>query len=459
MRNFQTKLWKRFQEFKEAPAIYTVEEGSRKTLDYWAWTRRLQNLAMGLMDAGFAAGTRMGFVTPNGRDWIDLAMATWLVGGCLVPLVPGRDREETLRCLGRSGCDWIVVVDNNERGRLRGPGGSLPSHLKWVFVDGEPAGDNTFDIEALEETGRDLIRRGHAKKLAKRIYQLDRDAPTLILFDPEPGEDAQGAFFSGVKVDRQLEGIARQMGLSDAEPAMVASMMSFGWFSSFLITIATLYRGHSICLTPTLSELCDEFETLQPTHLVCGPAYLEQLGNEWEQKLDDAPDLLKRLAGSNDADTSTLSRALGSIGERAARRFLYDPIRRQFGGKLEVIHVFGGRCPVGLHPILDNADIALLGHFGVPEAGLSHVEHPEARRPDSAGRPIEGVATKIDGARTGAVGELCLRGDTLFDDYWTGQGPRHVDDEGWLHTGQSARLKSGFLFLEDSDESPRSRDI
>lgn len=448
MRNFQTKFWKRFQEFKEAPAIYTVDGGSRKSLDFWAWTRRIQNLAMGLMDAGFKAGTRMGFVAPNGRDWLDLAMATWLVGGCLVPLVPGRNREETLRCLGRSGCDWIVVVDDNERARLRGPGGSLPPHLQWVFLDGQTTGKDSHAIDDLDETGRSFIRRGHAKKLAKRIYQLERDAPALILFDPEPDDDAEGALFSGIRVDRQLEGIARQMAIGDTEGASVASMMSFGWFSSFLITVATLYAGQSICLTPTLRDLSDEFEALRPTHLVCGPAYLEKLGTRWQQKLDDAPDLLKRLAGSDD-DASTLSRALGSLGERTARRFLYDPIRDEFGGKLEVIHVFGGRCPLGLHPILDGAGIALLGHFGIPEAGITHVEHPEARRPDSAGRPIEGVATKIDGAKTGEVGELCLRGDTIFDDYWAGEGPRHVDDDGWLHTGLQARMESGFLFLED----------
>ena len=448
MRNFQTKFWKRFQDFKEASAIYTVSDGSRETLTFWTWTRRIRNLAMGLMDAEFSAGTRLGLVAPNGRDWLDLAVATWLVGGCLVPVVPMRERRETLRCLGRSGCDWIAVVDDKARTHLRGPGGELPSHLQWVLFDANGSGDNTHALDELEERGRHLARRGHTKKLAKRIYELDRTAPAVIFFDPDPAEDAQGAFFSGEKIDHQLEGIARQMGLGDAEDTIVSSALSFGWFSSFLITMSALYAGHAVALAPTLRELSEEFETLRPTHLVCGPAYLEELGERWQQKLDEAPDLLKRLAGTDDTDTSTLSRALGTIGERAARRLLYDPIKSEFGGDLEVIHVFGGRCPLGLHPILDGAGIALLGHFGVAESGLTHVEHPEARRPDSAGRPIEGVATKIDGAGSGDVGELCVRGDTLFDDYWSGEGTRQVDEHGWLHTGYQARLESGFLFLE-----------
>ena len=448
MRNFPTKLWKRFQDYKEAPAVYTVDDGQREVLSYWAWTRRIQNLAMAMMDRGFKTGMRMGFVAPNSRDWLDLAIATWLVGGCVVPLVPDSPRKETLRGLGRSGCDWIVVADANARTRLRGPGGKMPPHLQWIYVDGEPTSEDTHGVGELEKSGRGLVRRGHTKKLAKRIYELDADAPTLILFDSEISEDSQGAFFTGTTVDLQLEAIVAQMGLPDDAEVVLATVQSFGRFSSLLLALATLYAGHAVALAPTRQRLDDHFETLLPTHLVCGADYLKELADRWQQRLDDAPDFLKKIVDTGE-ESPSWTRVLGSVGEKAARKFLYDPIRREFGGKLEAIHVFEGRCPVGLHPVLDGADIALLGHFGVPEAGITHVEHPEARRPDSAGRPIEGVATKIDGAKMGEVGELCVRGETIFEEYWAGQGPRKVDDEGWLHTGRQARLESGFLFLED----------
>ncbi len=455
MRNFPTEFWKRFQDFKDAPAIYTLEDDSLQTLTYWAWTRRIQNLAMGLMEAGLTPGTRVGFLAPNGRDWLDVAVATWLVGGCIVPLVPGRDRRESLRCLGRSGCDWIVMVDEIAQGKLRGPGGQLPPHLHFVLFDSDSSDDHTHPIEELEETGRSLIRRGRTRQLAERIYGLKPQDPVLILFDPEPDDDAQGAFFSGQKIAHHLDGIARQMALTkEDEEITLASALSFGWFSSFLITAATLYAGKSIALSPTLRDLSDEVEKLRPTHLICGPAYLSQLADRWQQRLDNAPDMIRRLAGDAEIDPEStdivsLLGSLGSVGERAARRFLYDPIREEFGGRLQAIQVTDGHCPAGLAEILDKAGIALLGHFGVPEAGVTHLEHPGAHRPNSAGRPIEGIATKIDGAKTGKTGEVLVRGDLLFDGYWAGDGPRKVDEDGWLHTGRRGRLESGFLFLED----------
>ena len=450
MKNFPTAFWKRFQDFKEAPAIYTVDDdGSRKTLSFWEWTRRIQRLAMGLLDKGIKPETRLGLVAPNGRDWLDLAVAAWLVGSCLVPLVPGRDRKETLRCLGRTGCGWIAVADDRARANLRGDGDALPDHIKWIVFDGDANAKGVFSLENLEEKGRELIRRGHTRKLAERIYELKPEAPTLIFFDPEPGEDAQGAFFSGAKVARQLEAIAAQAGWPDDQDVTVASLLSFGWFSSFQFTLAALYAGHSVALAPTLRSMSDDLEVLQPTYLVCGPAYLEKLSGQWQKRLEDAPELLKQMAGAGAEDDapSMMVSALGTIGERAARKFLYDPIRREFGGNLRAIQVIDGHGSGDVNDVLDKVDVALLGHFGLAEAGITHIEHLRARRPGSAGRPIEGMATKIDGAKSGEVGELCLRGETLFDDYWAGEGALSFDDDRWLHTGRKGRLESGFLFL------------
>lgn len=445
MPSFPQTFWSRLQDFKDAPALYTVDT-HRKTLTFWQWTRRLQNLAMALMDAGFQTGQRVGLVAPNGQNGLDLALASWLVGGCLVPVNPQLNRDSVLRCLGRSGCDWIVVNNQTTRSWLRGDGQRLPDHLQWVVFDGDD-GDDIHPVDQLERRGRHLVQRGHHKKLAKRIYELDDDTPTLILFEPRPGDDAEGALFSGRKVQLQLERIAAQMGLSADDDVAIASAIPFGWFSSFLMIAASLYDGHPVALPCADEPLADQLETLRPTLLICNREVLRELADDWQHRLDDAPDILKKLLDADESDAPAVSKALGRLGEKAARKLLYEPIRDEFGGQLEALQVFEGHCPPGLRPILDGADIALRGHFGLPESGVTHVEHPDAHRPDSCGRPIEGIATKLLDAKTGDPGELCIRGDTLFDDYWAGEGPRRVDDDGWLHTGRTARLESGFLFL------------
>ncbi len=449
MKNFQTRLWKHFQELKEAPAILRIDgDGKPQTESFWQWTRSIQNVAMALLEKGFKPGTRVGLIGLPRDAELELVVATWLLGGCAVPLPGDLERKGLLHCLARSGCTWIAVTDEATRSDLRGPGGDLPDHLKWLItdLDEDASSDPIFALQDLYRRGRHLIQRGKASALAKRIYGLKPRDPALIFFEPTPQDQWEGAFFGAHKMALQLDAIASQMGLStDGDTSsVVASLCDGGHGPSLQFCLAALWAGATVALPGP--KAFEDLPGLKPTFLIADHPHLESMGKRYRQRLERAPDILKKMA-SDDGDNAWIA-SLGSIGERAAKKFLYDPIRREFGPRLKGLYIAGGQCPVGLSPILAGADITLLGFFWLPEAGLSHVEHPDAHRPDSAGRPIEGLATKILDAKTGEIGELCLRGETLFDNYWAGDGLRKTDDKGWLRTGQLARLESGFLFVD-----------
>lgn len=464
MRNFPTHFWKRFQDHKERTAFISPSSTDAKspaTETYWEWTRRVQRLALGLMDAGMAPGTRVGMVAPNSQQWLDTAFAAWLIGACIVPLTPDRDRRETLRCLARSGCDWIVVRNENARLDLRGQSASFPEHLQWIVLEGDASASkntskNTANtpihyLQTIDATGRDLGRRGHLNKLAERTYALDPGAPALILFEPEPGPDPHGAFFSSGKLAVMLEYLGRDLPFGD--DATLAVLLSYGWLSAPLITAAALLNGHCIATAPTLSELNDNLPTLRPTHLVCGPAFLESQSDRLQKRIESAPEFIKKISSiGSESNTPTafesLTRAVGTLGERAAQKLLYDPLLKELGGRLQSIYVWNGRVPKDVYDLLDQMKIEVLGHFGLPECGVSHIEHPGARRPNSVGRPVQGYVCKIDGAKADRPGPILIRSDTLFDGYWSEQGPRHIDDHGYLHTNITGHLQSGYLFID-----------
>ncbi|MBA2664399.1 MAG: acyl--CoA ligase [Bradymonadaceae bacterium] len=458
MRNFPTHFWKRFQDHKERTAFITASSGKQPGEEtYWEWTRRVQRLALGLMATGFEPGTRVGMVAPNSQAWLDFAFATWLIGGCVVPLVADRERRETLRCLARSGCDWIVTRDQRARLDLRGQASSLPDHLQWVVLEGDDEGvsgaSNVHTFKSLEEAGRDRLRRGGLNALAERTYGLDAKLAALILFEPEPGPDPHAAYFSGGRLAIMLEYLSRDLALED--DSCLAVLLSYGWLSAPLFTLAALLNGHTVAMAATLSELNASLSSLRPTHLVCGPAFLEGQSSRWRQRIEAAPEFLRRLADPDAEGTfDTLSRAMGLVGERAAQKLIYEPMKSEFGGKLRSIYVWGGSVPDDVYDILDHAKIEVLGHFGFAECGVSHMEHPGARRRHSVGRPVHGYACKIAGAKAEGTGEVMIRADVLFDGYWAGaEGPREVDEHGWLKTGAVGHIHSGYLFLGDAPSS------
>lgn len=76
-------------------------------------------------------------------------------------------------------------------------------------------------------------------------------------------------------------------------------------------------------------------------------------------------------------------------------------------------------------------------------------------RPDSVGRPLPVTELRLlddDGApvAAGAVGEVVVRGPQVALGYWSAAGiVPFVDAEGWLRTGDAARLDDGFVVLAD----------
>ncbi|NNE37318.1 MAG: AMP-binding protein, partial [Gammaproteobacteria bacterium] len=76
-----------------------------------------------------------------------------------------------------------------------------------------------------------------------------------------------------------------------------------------------------------------------------------------------------------------------------------------------------------------------------PVVSVNTVEH---NIPSSIGRPLQGVEVKI-----GESDELLVKGDSVMMGYWQDDEAtrRVINDDGWLHTGDKARIEDGFIFI------------
>lgn len=451
MHNFPTHFWRKFQEYKERPALWVARPDQKPVEEtYWEWTRRVQRLAIALLEAGMTPGERIALLPKGGRDWLDLAFASWLIGGCLVVIPPSQSRQRMLRALARTGSAWVVLKNEASRQYLEGEPGNLPAHLRWILLE-EPKqslnNEQIFTIKRLGSQGRSLVVRGWVDKLARSIYAVKPDSPALILFDNPLSDDPHGAFFSGEKVAELLDYIGEDLQLS--EDARVVSGIGFTDFPAWLISAATLLRGHALGVLESCEELPAYFQQLSATHLICDKAFLEQKIAQLRADLDTSTSN-QGIASPGTSSTSGFTAWLSEVGKEAARRLFKDPLTREFGASLGTIYLVDGRLSDAGNEVFEGAEIDILGLFAMPEAGISHIERAGAQRRDTVGRPVQTYACKIRGARREGTGEVLLRSHLLFDGYWDDRGPRQVDEEGWLHTGRRGYIQSGFLYLEQT---------
>jgi long-chain acyl-CoA synthetase len=140
---------------------------------------------------------------------------------------------------------------------------------------------------------------------------------------------------------------------------------------------------------------------------------------------------------------------------------LHHPERENFStSSLQLCGSGGSAMPVELLRGFDEAfGCKVLEGYGLsetsPVASFNHRDRE--RKPGSIGTPIEGVEMKVvdeDGneVEQGEVGEIVIRGHNVMKGYWgrPDATAEAIDDEGWLHTGDMARVdEDGYFFIVD----------
>ena len=95
--------------------------------------------------------------------------------------------------------------------------------------------------------------------------------------------------------------------------------------------------------------------------------------------------------------------------------------------------------------------------YGCTEtSALISAQPSEQRRLGSVGKPVSGVAVRIEDAAggelpTGQDGEICVRGPVLMSGYWNSpEATAEVLRDGWLHTGDIGHVDDdGYLYVVD----------
>ena len=109
----------------------------------------------------------------------------------------------------------------------------------------------------------------------------------------------------------------------------------------------------------------------------------------------------------------------------------------------------------------DQPQLRLFQGYGMTESAalvsvLRPEDHEHEDRLTSAGRPVPGTVVTVQDALgtvlpTGEVGEVCVRGGQLMQEYW--QRPEETAEafrDGWYHSGDAGRIdEHGYLFLVD----------
>ncbi|MCU5784169.1 AMP-dependent synthetase and ligase [Alcanivorax balearicus MACL04] len=374
-------------------------------LTYSELNQRINRLANALTDLGVAKGDRVALLMLNGNHFIESFFACAKLGAIALPLNYRLSAEEIGFILGDAGAT-VLLYQPALADLFRSIRQNTALH-HGIATEGEAEpGDHRYDA---------LLDAAPASEPGVPLNQND---PLMMMYTSGTTGKPKGALLShGNPTWLTADTIASDAAISrDSVILTIAPLFHIGGLA--VHTLPALNIGAQVVLHAQFDPR-HTLATVQKeriTELFLLPAM-------W-QALSQSPNI-------NDYDLSSLRSLLSG----------------------------GAPCPIPVIEFFQERGLAFQEGFGMTEtcAGACILGSADAvRKNGSVGKPLVYVQMRIvdendQDVATGEVGELILRGPTMFLGYW---GRPDATEEacrnGWFHSGDLARRdEEGFYYIVD----------
>jgi long-chain acyl-CoA synthetase len=398
----------------------------------------VRGVAKGLVAAGVAAGDRVALQAKTRYEWTVLDYAIWTAGGVVVPVYETSSADQVAWILSDSGATAAVVERDEHASAVESVRDQAPA-LKAVYVIDDAIGTLTVAGQDVPDSELDARRATlHADSLATLIYTSGTTGR------PKGCELTHRNF---------LFEIGNGITLLDRYINAQSSLLLFIPLAHVLarvLQIGAIRNRTVIGHTPDVKNLVEDLGEFKPTFVLAVPRVFEKVYNSAKAKAEgDGKGKIFDRAAQVAIDWS---RAQDTGGPGLALRAQHALFDRLVYGKLRA--ALGGRC---LGAISGGAPLGeRLGHFfrgiGVPvfegyglteTTAAASVNHDEALRIGTVGRPLPGVAFAI-----ADDGEILVRGGIVMRGYWKNDKATEeaIDADGWFHTGDLGEIDAdGFV--------------
>jgi long-chain acyl-CoA synthetase len=234
-------------------------------------------------------------------------------------------------------------------------------------------------------------------------------------------------------------------------------------FLSFLPLSHTLERtagyylpmmlGATVAYNRSITQLAEDLLAVRPTILISVPRIFERVYNKIQAGLEQKPAFARRLFG--------LAVAVGwqrfeHLQGRAPWRpglllwpllklLVAGKVMQKLGGRVRIAVVGGAPLPGGVAHLFLGLGLPMIQGYGLTETSpVISVNSAQDNDPASVGRLLADVE-----ARIGEQEELLVRSPGVMLGYWDNDKATRemIDSEGWLHTGDKARLQNSHLYI------------
>jgi len=418
---------------------------SRPTAQGWqdvtcqGFLAEVTRLAKGMVAAGVSPGDRVGLMSKTRYEWTLADFAIWFVGGVTVPIYETSSAEQVSWILSDSGAVAVFTETAEHTALVAGLREALPALREvWAFDDG--AVDRLADSGAGVDDGEIEARRAtvSGSSIATVIYTSGTTGR------PKGCELTHSNFRElCTNAVALLPQVVQAPGASTLLFLPLAHV--FARFVQVLCVAARARLGH----TADVKNLLDDLGAFKPTFVLAVPRVFEKIYNSAEATAEAGGKgkIFKAAADTAVAWSQAQDTGGPGLGLKVKHalfdKLVYVKLRDRLGGQVQ--YAVSGGAPLGarLGHFFRGVGVTILEGWGLTETTApATVNTPDRIRIGSVGRPLPGVAVRVDDD-----GELLVKGVNVLKGYYrNAEATAEALQDGWFRTGDLGEIdEDGFV--------------
>jgi len=396
------------------------------------------------------AGDRVAVLLRNCPEWVMFDQAAISLGLITVPLYTDDRPDNVAYILEETQTRLLLIQDAGRWSKLAPVVPDEGPLERVVLLDdsGESAKFQRHDDRA--RMASNWLPKGDFELLTRK--EVDPEALASIIFTSGTTGRSKGVMLS----HRNILSVAHgSIALIDVYEEDV--------FLSFLPLSHTLERtggyylpvmtGSTVAYARSIAQLGEDLLQVRPTVMMAVPRIFERVYGRVQDQLARKKPIARKLFDATvrigwkrfEYQQGRGAWRLGMLLWPLLDRAVASKIRERLGGRMRAAVSGGAPLPPEIARMFIALGVPIIQGYGLTETSpVVSVNPLHDNIPNSVGVPIRGVEVRI-----GADSELQVRGPGVMLGYWNNHAAtaRIIDREGWLATGDQARIEHNHIFI------------
>jgi long-chain acyl-CoA synthetase len=394
-------------------------------------------------------GERVAVHLRNSKEWVFFDQAALACGLAIVPLYTDDRPDNIAYIMSDSAVKVLLVQDAAVWKRLRPALAGQEDLQRVLILDGSRSG-TTAELQD--------------KRVRLVCDWLPASAAPLQKRDGDPHALASIVYTSGTTGRPKGVMLSHHNMLSIAHSALtMIDVYQEDLFLSFLPLSHTLERtagyylpvmsGSAVAYARSILQLAEDLQHIRPTVMIAVPRIFERVFARIQGQLDKQSGFKRALFNL----TTGIGWHRFEYQQKRAgwrphlllwpllNRLVASRITAKLGGRLRLSVSGGAALSRPVAQIFIGLGVPILQGYGLTETSpVISVNVPEDNEPGSVGIPLNGVEVRI-----GDSEELLVKTPGMMLGYWNNHAATAeiIDADGWLHTGDQARIEKGHVYI------------